>query len=285
MMDPGLDRDRVIAAFDRAAPTYDAATPVHQEIGRRLREHLDPVRIEPARILDIGAGTGVCARTLARRYPRALVVAADPARGMLARVRTRRWWWSARPRAVRADAVRLGFADGTFDLVYSNLALHWCVDPAAAFAELARVSAPGALLTVSMLGPDTLRELREAWSRVDDRLHVHLLPDMHDVGDQLQRAGFTGIVMECEQLRVEYPDLASIHRDLKHQGTTNAARERPRSLSGRAKGSALAGALATAAGPGPIGLTYEVVYAHAWRARPADPPSVRAADLVRRGGR
>ncbi len=276
-----LERARVRAQFERAAPDYDRCAEVHREVGERLREHLEPVRIDPRVILDLGAGTGRCAAALAKRYPRAWVLAADPVHGMLHAARARRRWLSRRTQFVRADAERLALRDGCVDLVYSNLALHWC-DLGAAVRELSRVSAPGALLAVSTFGPDTLRELREAWASVDRQVHVHALPDMHDVGDELVRAGFAGVVMESERIEVSYRDLATLRRDLHGQGASNVAAERPRGLTGRRRGAAFAAALHERFGAGaPLRITYEVVYAHAWRATRAD-PSVPVADLIRR---
>ncbi len=279
----GLERARVRAQFERAAPEYDRCAVVHREVGERLREHLDPVRVDPRLILDVGAGTGLCAAALARRYPRARVVAADPAQGMLlaARARPRRWL-SRRTELVRADAERLALRDGCVDLVYSNLVLHWCCELGAAARELARVSAPGALLAVSTFGPDTLREIREVWASVDEQVHVHALPDMHDVGDELVRSGFTGVVMESEHIEVTYPELDALRRDLRGQGASNAAAARSRGLTGRRRGAAFAAALRERFGADePLRITYEVVYAHAWRATRAD-PSVPVSELIRR---
>jgi len=278
---PQLDRRQVRAQFERAAPHYDAAAEVHREVGERLREHLDPVRFAPSLVLDLGAGTGRCTAALTRRYPRARLVAIDPARAMLQRARARRRWWSKRTAYARGDAEQLPLRDACVDLLYSNLTLHWCQHLGAAMRELGRVSAPGALVALSTFGPDTLRELREAWAEVDARPHVHLLPDMHDVGDELVRAGFTGVVMESERLEVVYADLAALRRDLRGQGARNAASERARGLSGRRRGNAFASALEARFGAGePIRVTYEVVYAHAWRViRPE--PMVSVEDLVR----
>ncbi|MEN8175822.1 MAG: hypothetical protein ABFS23_08670, partial [Pseudomonadota bacterium] len=61
---PGLDKARVRRAFGRAAATYDAGAVLQQEIGERLLERLDYVRLEPERVLDAGCGTGIASADL-----------------------------------------------------------------------------------------------------------------------------------------------------------------------------------------------------------------------------
>ena len=39
-------------------PTYDAAAVLQREIGDRMLERLDYVRLQPQTILDLGCGTG-----------------------------------------------------------------------------------------------------------------------------------------------------------------------------------------------------------------------------------
>ena len=86
-------------SFAKAASGYDQAAVLQHEIGRRMIERLDTMRIEPRRILDIGCGTGVGTDALLRRYPKAEVIALDFALPMLSHAR-RRGRWLRRPRCV-----------------------------------------------------------------------------------------------------------------------------------------------------------------------------------------
>ena len=93
----GLDRRAVARAFDRASSGYDAAAALQERVRNELLSRLDELQVTPASILDLGAGTGHGTRALKRRFPRALVVAADIAPGMLehakrqSRLRQRFW--------------------------------------------------------------------------------------------------------------------------------------------------------------------------------------------------
>ena len=74
-------------------------------------------------------------------------------------------------------------------MIYSNLLLPGCPDPDKVFAECFRLLRNPGLLIFSTLGPDTFKELRRAWSRVDQHTHVQAQADMHNVGDALVKAG------------------------------------------------------------------------------------------------
>ena len=139
-----LDRRAVARAFDRASASYDAAAALQERVRNELLARLDELKVTPqSAILDLGAGTGHGSRALKRRFPQALVVAADIAPGMLERAK-RQSRWLRRFERVRADAYSLPFRDGAFDLVFSSLMLQWCDDLDAVFAEIARVLSPAA---------------------------------------------------------------------------------------------------------------------------------------------
>lgn len=271
---PRPDRRLVRASFERAAATYDAAAVLQREVADRLLERLDLVRLEPLRVLDLGAGTGYCTAALARRYKKAQIVALDLAEAMLALARRR----TAGPIArhlrghgcVAGDAERLPFADHSFDLLFSNLTLQWCGDLAAAFGEFRRVLRPGGLLLFTTFGPDTLRELRASWATVDSLAHVNAFLDLHDVGDALLGAGLADPVMDMESITLTYPDLHALMHDLKAIGAHNVNPGRAPGLTGRARLRALNAAYDTWRRPdGLLPATYEVLYGHARAPEPA----------------
>ncbi|HZZ94803.1 MAG TPA: malonyl-ACP O-methyltransferase BioC [Usitatibacter sp.] len=268
------DKRAVRRAFSRAAGTYDEHAVLQREVGQRLVEHLEGIRIEPARILDLGCGTGASFGALAARYPRARLRGLDLARPMLAQARQRVPAWRrmlrlapAAPSLVCADAERLPFAAASHDLVFSNLTLQWC-DPARVFAEVARIVPAGGLFMFSTLGPDTLKELRAAFAAADGADHVNAFVDMHDLGDALVQAGFADPVMEMEVLTLEYASVERVVEDLRSIGATNALPGRPRGLGGRARWQRVEAAYERARRDGILPATYEVVYGHAWKAQP-----------------
>ena len=259
-----LDPRRVRRAFDSAAATFDAAAAVHSEIRGRLLERLDVVRIDPAVVVDLGAGTGQGSRALKDRYRRAQVVAVDLSAAMLAQARRHQRW--LRPfHRLAGDAHQLPLRDASVDLVFSNLALQWCNDPDAVFRETRRVLKPDGLLMFTSLGPDSLLELRTAGAALPENVHVHRFIDMHDLGDALIRAGFAEPVMDTERLTVTYRSLDSLLNELRGSGSSNLAAGRRQSLTGHASGQRFRQGFYAGLRDGIWPVRLEVVHGHAWR--------------------
>ncbi|MBL8268848.1 malonyl-ACP O-methyltransferase BioC [Steroidobacter sp.] len=250
-------------SFDKAAKTYDDAAIVQAEIRTRLLERLDLVKLQPKVVLDLGAGTGHASKALKQRYKTADVVAVDLAAGMLVEA-DRRQSWFKRFHRIAADAHRLPFKDASAQLVFSNLMLEWCHDPDAVFQEIRRVLQPGGLLTFATLGPDTLRELREGWRKIDSYQHVHRFIDMHDLGDALVRAGLAEPVMDTERLTVTYPHLDALLAELAASGSTNLAHGRARGLTSKARLESLRQSVRPGSEQAALSISVEVVYGHAW---------------------
>jgi malonyl-CoA O-methyltransferase len=255
---PGIDALAARRRFDRAAKTYAAASRLEAEIGVRMLERLDYVKIAPRRILDAGSGPARETKPLLSRYPGAQVLAADFSLQMLQAGRRRFLFFDKNPsRALCADLARLPLADGSVNLVWCNMALHWTQDPVAVFGEFQRVLAAEGLLMFSTLGPDTLKELRTAAGAE----RVHRFTDMHDLGDMLVAAGFAAPVMDMELLTFTYDNAAALLADLRDSGQTSARVDRPRGLTGKGFGPHVRAALAPRA-------TFEVLYGHAWKTSP-----------------
>jgi malonyl-CoA O-methyltransferase len=132
------------------------------------------------------------------------------------------------------------------------------------FRELHRVQRPGGAILFATFGPDTLKELREAFSMIDDRPHVSRFVDMHDIGDMLTHVGYQNPVMEMERITLTYENLKALMRDLKNIGAHNAASERPRGMLGRRALISLEQGYERHRVDGRLPATYEVVYGHAW---------------------
>jgi malonyl-CoA O-methyltransferase len=261
--DARLDARGVRSSFDRASHAYEAAAVLQARVGDELFERLDFFRFEPQVVIDLGAGTGRGAAELKRLYKRATVVALDIAPGMLREAR-RHFGLFRRFERVCGDARRLPLADGSADVVVSNLMLQWCDEPDVALAEIRRVLKPDGFFAFTTFGPDTLKELRAAWAAVDTYTHVNTFIDMHDIGDALGRAGLTEPVLDVERVTVTYPDVLALMRDLKVIGAHNVTAGRPRGLIGRSRLRNMEAAYEAARSDGRIPATYEVIYGAAW---------------------
>jgi len=258
-----IDKRQACNAFSQAAERYDEVAVLQREIGQRLVERLELMLIEPKVILDIGSGTGVATAELSKRYKKAQILALDFAFPMLLKTR-KRGSWLRRPRCVCADLEQLPFADSSVDLIYSNAALQWSNDLEHTFSEFMRVLRPGGLVAFTTFGPDTLKELRQAWSEADGGSHVSQFLDMHDVGDALVRSSFAEPVIDVDRMVLTYDRVDGLMQDLKVLGAHNVNRDRSRGLTGKSMMSAMRESYEQFRRDGKLPASYEVIYGHAW---------------------
>lgn len=277
-----LDRIAIRRRFARAAASYAEASRLEAEVGARMLERLDYVKLDPRRVLDAGCGPAREAAALADRYPQATLVLLDPAlpmlgtarpAGLLSRLFARRERF-----AICGELERMPVAASSIGLAWSNMALHWVAEPLAAIRELHRVLEPDALVMFSTLGPDSLKELRAAAGPA----RVHAFVDMHDIGDMLVHAGFADPVMDMEHVTLTFESPRALVAELKAIGATNRTRGRPRALMGRTRWSRAMQRLQSLARDGRIPATFEVVYGHAWKIAPRTTPEGHAIVRVQR---
>lgn len=251
-----------------AAP---AAPWLHQEVGRRMADKLDMIRLQPARWVDWGAFLGGAAQEVARRYPQAQREVVEPTAALLRRSRSaaqrhgwRRWWPGTGPAGVRARLSDEAPTAPAADLLWANMVLHGVDDKAALLGRWRSALAPGGMLMFSCLGPDTLRELRELYLEAGWGPAGPDLWDMHDVGDALVHAGFSDPVMDMEHLRLSWPSAAALLEELRALGGNGAPERFAGCRTPRWHGRLQALIQARLGdGQGRPTLTFEIIYGHA----------------------
>jgi len=147
-----VTRDRDVLAFDDRAPGYETGYRgrLHADIATRTADLALAHRPSPDRILDVGCGTGLLLRELARRLPGAAeLTGLDAAPGMIEQALARAT--DPRLRFVRGVAEQLPFDDAAFDLVISTTSFdHWA-DQRAGLTECQRVLEHGGLFVLADL--------------------------------------------------------------------------------------------------------------------------------------
>ncbi|MFB8400601.1 class I SAM-dependent methyltransferase [Streptomyces sp. NPDC055912] len=154
--------------------------------------------LHPGRVLELAAGTGALTSILLTAAPTAEVTATDLNEAMVA-------FGSARaPGAAwrQADAQRLPFPDGGFDLVVCQFGVMFFPDRVAAFTEVRRVLAPSGRFLFNTWGPIGLHGFESALQAGLDRAFPvdpprflrtvpHGYADPAVVAADLAAAGFT----------------------------------------------------------------------------------------------
>ena len=156
--------------FDRASRTYDSYADFQKIVLDRLSAMLPLSQADV--VLDLGTGTGQALGILSEQLNSTCNIALDLSPQMLA-MASERFSALQNTHYVCADAEQLPLQDSSCDLVFSSLAIQWCLSPLELFKELYRVTKPGGYVVFSTLSQGSMPEISKAWYGLDNKDHVH----------------------------------------------------------------------------------------------------------------
>jgi SAM-dependent methyltransferase len=214
---------------------------------------------------------------------------------------------------IEADAALLGDRQGmiatpetvplpaeSLDLAVSLLSLHSMNDIPGMLIQIRRALRPDGLFLGALAGSGTLAELRESLLLAETELSGGASPrvapfvDVRDAGGLLQRAGFALPVADTETIRVRYPSMFELMRDLRAMGETSILTARPRRPVPLRFFTRAAEIYAErhAEADGRIPATFQIVWLSGWaphasQQKPLRPGSAtaRLADVLASGGK
>jgi NADH dehydrogenase [ubiquinone] 1 alpha subcomplex assembly factor 5 len=277
-----FDRRLLRLRRDRAAARFQDFDFLMVEAADRLAGRLLDLNRTFATVLDLGGHAGCMATVWPRGLEDTWILHTDLSPAMATRA-------AAHGPAIACDEEALPFANASLDAVLSCLSLHWVNDLPGALVQIRRALTPDGLFLASMLGGDTLVELREVLGAAEMEIAGGLSPrvspfaDIPDLGGLLQRAGFALPVVDSDVLTVTYDNLFALMADLRGMAESNAVLERHKSPTRR-------GVLTRAAeiyhqrfaGPdGRIPATFQILTMTGWapdasQQKPLRPGSARA---------
>ena len=285
-------------ASERWSQLNHPETPwLHEEIGRRMEDRLQWIRLQPKQWVDwapVNGGLRTHAAVRAR-YPKANCLALETSELRLQKAKvalTNPWWKVWKRRTVSVARLAKGLPQQEIaDMVWANMALHTAVAPQSLLRAWHSLLSSDGFLMFSSLGPDTLRELQPIYQEMGWGDPSHAFTDMHDWGDMLVQAGFAEPVMDMERITLTYVTPSDLLKDLRLLGR-NLHHQRHQNLRGRGWRQNLENALLALAEPDQLGrlvLTVEVIYGHALKPLPkvrlADQSSVTLAQMKTMLGR
>ncbi len=219
-----FDVAAVKESFGRAATQYDA----HAHLQREVRAYCLKLAQQhwPAtgHMLDAGCGTGMLQQEARAAGVAWKLSGIDVSPGMCAQAKQHRL------PVVGANAEAMPFAAESFDGLLSSLMLQWINNPAAVFAEMARVLKPGACAVIATLASGTLQELQEAFSAIDGRPHVSDFLEPHALLASAELAGLSLVAARQAKLVEHYTDTIALMRALQAIGATNKQATRRKGL-------------------------------------------------------
>lgn len=261
-----FDRRALRAHRDRAAANLPAHDFLFREVAERLVDRLGDIARRFPRVLDLGCHGGEISAMLAGQSGIETLVQCDLSPGMSRRARRNGHLTLA------ADEEALPFGRAAFDLVFSNLSLHWVNDLPGALAQIRHVLKPDGLFLAALLAGETLNELRRALLEAELAVsggaspRVSPVADARDLAGLLQRAGFALPVVDSDTITVTYADPIRLMADLRGMGETNAINARSRQPARRALFLEAASRYREIHGDaeGRVKATFQIVYLTAW---------------------
>lgn len=247
---------------------------LHQEVAGRLADKLDAIKLMPQSWVDWSAFLGAGTELVQARYPKAKRWAVEPTESLRGRSqqdaeanRTRTWrsLFKKDSDAVFVEPIGLSpWLPAGVDLLWANMTLHGATDLPTMMVQWHRHLAVDGFLMCSGLGPDTGKELRAMYQSLGWPLPTIDFVDMHDLGDELVKAGFADPVMDMERLTLTWETPEAMLAELRTWGG-NAAWGRFKGLRTPGWRDTLMTALREhlTRADGRLGLTVELIYGHA----------------------
>jgi malonyl-CoA O-methyltransferase len=250
-----IDKREIEKSFSNAADSYDSIAVFQHAVGKNLLTFLPEADVR--RVLDLGAGTGYFSTALRQCYPPADIVEVDISSRMLARCQSR----AVDNFQVQADIESLPFSPQSFDIIFSSLSIQWCHDLEKVFQDIADSLSVGGVAVLTTLVDGSLSELKEAWSSVDDAVHVNEFESEAALKDSCEKSGLKFQQWLVEDDMQTFSSIRDLIRSVKDIGAHNMHPGRPKGLMGKNKYRQFVSAyntLRTEEGAWP--LTYRVLY-------------------------
>lgn len=223
-----LNEKTVLNNINKRSSYFNKSSFFYQEIGNRLIDRLQICKLRPDTILDLGCKTGYMSTLLHKKYPDAEIYSLELSNEMLGKFKVNTN--QKLNRKLCTSYTNLPFANDSFDLVVSNLQLHWNNDFQIVLNACQRVLSKHGLLMFSALGMQSFTELRAAWSAIDSHVHVHDFLDFIELGSYLLKTQWCDPVVDKENITIKYNKILDLYQDLKSLGATNSHVKRNKGL-------------------------------------------------------
>lgn len=217
-----IDKQKVAAAFSRAAASYEQHNELQQRTGRALLAEL-PHHGQYG--LDLGCGSGWFAPALATKTDCLLALDLSPAMLQQATTKARLW-------PICADMDHPPIAKHSLDWIFANLCMQWSADPAAWLTQWSERLAPGGVLVFSTLLDGSLQSLAQCWQNAGLPSPINDFIKPHSLMSALQATGRSWQLQQTTE-QLSYPHLTALLKDLKGIGANQVNGPRSTGLMGK----------------------------------------------------
>jgi malonyl-CoA O-methyltransferase len=216
--------DPIRAAFNRSEWSYDDYCSVQQFSGEKLLSFITPAAHAMPRIIDLGCGTGMMTQKLAAAFRYRDFHAIDIANQLLIKATQRLEPYHVN--VYEADFDQLPNYDGPFDIIFSNMALHWSTNIHATLKTLSSLLNSNGLLAFSIPLRGTFTELHHHFSLnnfMDPLLFIN----------QLTYFQYDILTAHYEKMTLSFENTLAVLRSIKRVGANCVIHKSHRGLRGK----------------------------------------------------
>ncbi len=282
-----FDRKSVNQHHSRARELVDNHDFLFREIADRLGDRLMDIARDFPKALDLGSNHTILKETLGTR-------------GGIQDFTVAKFLSGEHPKLPKKDTPPSNDVEivseimpsvpQSYDLIISNLCLHWINDLPGILLQAHQSLKADGLFLASMIGGESLKELRACFMEAEMEIEGGVSPrvspliDVKDAGALLQRAGFALPVSDFDRIEVSYVNAFDLMKELRGMGETNAIHNRRKSFTRRET-------LLKAAelyqekfsdSEGRINATFDVVYLAGWAPHTSQQKPLRPGSAVER---
>tara|TARA_B100001245_G_scaffold104926_1_gene76433 strand:+ start:122 stop:1027 length:906 start_codon:yes stop_codon:yes gene_type:complete len=211
---------------NRASTKYKKYDYLFNEVNKRLFDRLKFIKRKFVNTLEVGSKTGNTISLFNKKKDIKRIFISDISKEMLLIAKKQKI--NKQKFFLSIDEENLPFKNNQFNLVFSNLYLHWSNDLFKVLNEIYRTLKPDGLFLCSIFGSETLNELKYSLCSAEDKISKNISPRvspfirLQDAGTLLQKAGFQLPVIDRDSIKIFYHDIFSLMKDLKGMGESNS---------------------------------------------------------------
>ena len=211
---------------NRASTKYKKYDYLFNEVNKRLFDRLKFIKRKFVNTLEVGSKTGNTIGLFNKKKDIKKIFISDISKEMLLIAKKQKI--NKQKFFLSIDEENLPFKNNQFNLVFSNLYLHWSNDLFKVLNEIYRTLKPDGLFLCSIFGSETLNELKYSLCSAEDKISKNISPRvspfirLQDAGTLLQKAGFQLPVIDRDSIKIFYHDIFSLMKDLKGMGESNS---------------------------------------------------------------
>jgi len=202
-------KNKIKASFDGAADTYDQYAQLQQvQCATLIQKLASFMQYSPAKVLDVGCGTGNSTLHLYHKFSPNKLYAIDFSGKLLEKARQK----LARHNIIfiKTDFDQLSVKNNSVDLIFSNMALHWSLSFNNTLRLLIEKLAPRGMLAFSLPLENTFNEI--------NRQHRNTFQSMAQIKEKLLELGGQPLLVKQTNVQTVFSSPIKALRSLKMIG-------------------------------------------------------------------